>query len=273
MIALSKWPSRIKRKLRELPVIEVLANRISDRRFRAWQNRNPGGNFGEYYAAKTMSRLDSGHSHYTLGGRGKAKHHTAEIDWTPDEFATRALDIWDSIIGFGLTPAMKCVDYGCGSLRLGQHAMRYLDRGNYCGMDVVDTFINQGLELIDPKLIADKAPRLLTITPEHLAGVGEWGPNFIFSSAVLQHVPPDELPEYFRRLAMMMSGNCQAHIIYIDAPRLKRVKALNWVYPLSQILTAMADGAPELELVEDQALPGLGTVEGRKRRAISIRKR
>lgn len=270
-LSLKKWPSRFKRKLRELPLIEAIANRISDRRFRAWQANNPGGTFGDYYAAKTISHLEEGRSHYTLGQRGKAKDHKAQIDWTPDDFATRALDIWEAILGFGLTPRMNCVDYGCGSLRLGQHAMRYLEAGKYCGMDVVDTFINQGLELIDPKLIADKSPLLLTITPDHLSQVAEWKPDFIFSSAVLQHVPPEELPEYFRRLASIMSGHCTAHIIYIAAPRMKRVKALNWVYPLDQILAAMAAGAPGLVLIEDQALPTLGTVEGRKRRAISIR--
>ncbi|MEO6198424.1 MAG: hypothetical protein ABIO68_00595 [Sphingomicrobium sp.] len=270
---LRKLPSRIKRKLRELPVIEAIANRISDRRFRAWQRLNPGRTFGEYYAAKTVALLDQGRGHYTLGGRGKLKDHGAKVEWTADDFSARALDIWATILGLGLTPQMKCVDYGCGSLRLGQHAMRYLAPGHYCGMDVVDTFINQGLALIDPALVVEKAPRLLTITPQSLSEIAEWRPDFIFSSAVLQHVPPDELPEYFRRLVSMMSGPCTAHILYIGGHRLKRVKALNWVYPLDQLLAALAAGAPELAMVEDRVLPELGTVEGRSRRVLTLRRR
>ncbi|MEO7563963.1 MAG: hypothetical protein ABIR63_06185 [Sphingomicrobium sp.] len=270
---LRKLPSRIKRKLRELPVIEALANRISDRRFRAWQKLNPGGTFGDYYAAKTVALLEQGRGHYTLGGRGKVKDHGATVEWAADDFAARALDIWETVVGFGLTPSMKCVDYGCGSLRLGQHAMRYLEPGHYCGMDVVDTFINQGLALIDPTLIAAKAPRLLTITPETLSKTAAWRPEFIFSSAVLQHVPPDELPEYFRRLGSLMSGTCTAHIIYVGGPRLKRVKALNWVYPTDRILAALAAGAPQLAMVEDRTLPQLGTVEGRSRRVLTLRHR
>ncbi len=271
-IALYKWPRRLRRKLRELPLIEAIANRISDGRFRAWQKRHPGGTFGEYYAHKTIDRIEKGHSHYTLGGRGKAKDKPDEIDWTPEQFSQRATDIWETVRGFGLKPDMKCVDYGCGSLRIGQHAIRFLERGNYCGMDVVDTFINQGLDLIGPALIADKAPRLMTITPEYLAEVAAWRPDFIFSSAVLQHVPPEELPEYFRRIELLTTGKCVAHIIYIGGKRRKRVKALNWVYPLDQIVAAMAAGAPALEMVGDEALPGLGTVEGRTRRVLTIRR-
>ena len=60
-IAFKKWPSRLKRKLRELPLIEAIANRISDRRFRAWQANNPDGTFGDYYAAKTIAHRDLCH--------------------------------------------------------------------------------------------------------------------------------------------------------------------------------------------------------------------
>jgi hypothetical protein len=272
-IALYKWPLRLRRKLRELPLIEAIANRISDRRFRAWQEKHPGGSFGDYYADKTIARIERGRGHYTLGLRGKAKDRPEEIDWTPEQFSERATDIWQEIRGLGLKHDMKCVDYGCGSLRIGQHAIRALDRGNYCGMDVVDTFFNQGLELIDPKVIADKAPRLLVIGPKSLAEVAKWRPDFIFSSAVLQHVPSDELDEFFRRIGSLMHAKTTAHILYIGAPRLKRVKALNWVYPLGQITAAMASGAPSLELVDERELPRLGTVEGRTRRVLTIRRR
>lgn len=272
-IAFYKWPLRLKRKLRELPLIETIANRISDRRFRAWQSDNPGQSFGDYYADKTITGIERGRGHYTLGGRGKAKDKPEEIDWTPERFSERATDIWEAIRGFGLKHDMNCVDYGCGSLRVGQHAIRALDRGNYCGMDVVDTFFNQGLELIDPALVEEKAPRLLVISPQSLAEVAEWRPDFIFSSAVLQHVPPDELGEFFRRIESVMHAETTAHILYIGAPRMKRVKALNWVYPLGQILAAMASGAPALELVDERELPRLGTVEGRTRRVLTIRRR
>jgi hypothetical protein len=43
---------------------------------------------------------------------------------------------------------MRCVDFGCGSLRLGQHAIRYLDRSNYWGVDLTDSFIRAGIDLL-----------------------------------------------------------------------------------------------------------------------------
>lgn len=270
MIAMDKLRTSAKRRLRELPAIKAIANGISKRRFKVWKSKNPGGTFGEYYAAKTIAGLKEGRSHYTLGGRGKTKGHTARIDWTPEDFAKRSLDIWEAVRGFGLTPEMKCVDYGCGSLRIGQHAMRFLDSGNYCGMDVVDTFINQGLELVDPDVIAEKMPELLVISPQSLDKIRAWRPDFIFSSAVIQHVPPEELEEFFRCVERLMIKRCTAHVIYISAPRMTQVKALNWVYPAEFLLAAMNSAAPGLTLIDDRALPELGTVEGRTRHVLHI---
>lgn len=267
---MSLLPRRVTSKFRNVALVQWFARWRNDRAFAAWQAANPGGTYAHFYAAVVTRKMGEGKHHYTLGSRGWVPGHGEAVEWAPDSFAQRGLALWEQVRAFGLTPDMRCVDYGCGSLRLGQHAMRFLDAGNYAGIDVVDTFINQGLALIDPALIADKAPRLATISDESIAGLAAWKPAFIFSNAVVQHVPPAELDTYFKRLAAMMGPGARAFVLFIDAPRRRRVKAMNWAYPAAELMAALTAAAPGLSVEIGDVGEAVRMVDGRARRVLRI---
>lgn len=261
---------RFRARFRNVAPVQWIARWRNDRQFGKWTAANPGGTYAQFYAADVEGKLREGKSHYTLGGRGWVPGHGVGVAWEQDSFATRGLALWEQIRDFGLEPDMRCVDYGCGSLRLGQHAMRFLEPGNYAGIDVVDNFIAEGRKLIDPQLVADKRPRLATISDESLADLREWKPDFIFSNAVVQHVPPDELGIFFERLAMMMTPGARAFVLFIDAPRRRRVKAMNWAYPAAELKAAIAAAAPHLVVEVGDVRPEVRMVDGRPRRVLRI---
>ena len=202
----------------------------ADRRARAWQRRNPDKSFSDYYAAHVRHHLDRGRPHPTLGGQGYAGEIGEAVEWNPASFAERGLEAWLDYRRAGIVSGMRCVDYGCGSLRVGQHAIRFLDVGNYWGIDVTQSFIDDGRALIDPLLLTDKRPRLSVIEEPLIDLIGVWAPDFIFSHTVLQHVPEAELATYFDRLARMMGFGCRAMIEFIAAPSTRRIKAMSWGY-------------------------------------------
>jgi hypothetical protein len=249
-------------------LLRAIGHWRSDRRFHRWRARNPGASHADFYAASVARRIAQGKSHCTLGSRGWLPGHGPAIQWDQDSFAERGLGLWQQIRDFGLTPDLRCVDYGCGSLRLGQHAIRFLEAGNYWGIDIVDTFIAQGLALIGPDLIEQKQPHLGVINDSTLADIASWKPDFIFSNAVLQHVPSDELDVYFERLAGMMTRGTRAYVLFITAERERRVKAMNWAYPADILLAPLAR-AGLAATVRDVA-PGIRLVDGRERKVIEI---
>jgi hypothetical protein len=265
-----KLSRRVRYYLRQLPAYRAVADWRAERRFRRWKARNPGATFADYYVARARETLGGGKAHYTLGPRGWVAGHGEDLAYDRDSFATRGLELWRQILDFGLKPDMRCVDYGCGSLRLGQHAMRYLEPGNYCGIDVTDSFIHEGLKLIDPKLLEEKPPWLAVIDDAIIAELRDWQPNFIFSNAVLQHVPPDELATYFGRLGAMMGPGAQAFILFIAAPKLKRVKAMNWAYPPDFLRDAVAAAAPGLNVELGQVDRAIRIVDGQERKVLRI---
>src|SRR6185436_21166804 len=63
--------------------------------------------------------------------------------------------------GRGLLPSHRLLDIGCGALRGGLHFIRYLDTGNYYGMDVNASLIEAGRRELDEANLADRTPHLL----------------------------------------------------------------------------------------------------------------
>ncbi len=97
-------------------------------------------------------------------------------------------------------------------------------------------------------LIASKAPRFGLIDEKTVRAIADWKPDFVFSNAVLQHVPPAELSTYFDRLATMMGDGCEAMIIYIAAPALERIKAMSWAYPRAVLARAARAADPDWQI-------------------------
>ena len=228
--------------LENVPPAVWIGGKIADRRFRQWRKSNPDRPFSQFYVDDVVAKTTRGSGHPTLGLKGFAGPLKGEISWDRAKFAARAREIWDFYAeAIEAKPGMRCVDYGCGSLRVGQHAMRALDPGNYWGLDVSDDFITSGLELVDPRLIEDKRPRLSVISDPTIAAVRAWKPHAIFSNAVLQHVPEPELPSFFRRIAAMMAPGSVAAINFVGRPKARRVKAMSWAYPDELLIAKVAE--------------------------------
>lgn len=241
-----------------LPSLRILLNRLpgasrvgawlGERRFRAWKKRNPGRDFSHFYVDDVLARLRKGKGHPTLGRRGFLRQRAGTVTWTSESFSERGAAQWayySKVTGAG--PGKTCVDFGCGSLRIGQHAFRDLQAGHYWGLDVTDAFINEGLALIDPALIVDKQPRFSIINDATLDDVRAWRPDCIFANAVVQHVPLGELKPFFGRIARIMAPGTIAAMVFIPGSSVRRVKATSWAYPDEVLTCAIAEVDRELE--------------------------
>lgn len=245
----------------------------ADRRARAWQRRNPGKPFSDYYVAYVRQQLGRGRPHPTLGTQGFNHAIGGKVDWDRDNFARRGRNAWQEYRRAGVQSGMRCVDYGCGSLRVGQHAMRFLDVGNYWGIDVTESFIDEGRALVDPALIEAKRPRLSVIEDQLIELIGVWEPHFIFSHTVLQHVPEAELATYFERLARMMGPGCKAVIEFIAAPSNRRIKAMSWAYSDDALRAVAMAIDPTLTIAFDKVPGGGGSAVMDKPRHVMILER
>jgi hypothetical protein len=164
-------------------------------KYEEWRKRNPLKEFKHYFAETVKLELGKGRAHPTLGG-----------ELVDTEFGAAGRGFLKRLLDCGLEPHDTCVDYGCGTLRIGVHVIDYLDPGGYWGFDVADFLLEQGQSLIGEVRWTEKQPRLRVISPESVAEVAAFKPKMLFSSSVLIHVHPEELPEYLHNVISIIGS-------------------------------------------------------------------
>ncbi|MDR4494872.1 MAG: class I SAM-dependent methyltransferase [Nitrospirales bacterium] len=146
------------------------------------------------------------------------------------------------ITRLGLQPHHLCVDFGCGSLRIGQHLIGYLKSGRYIGLDITDRFIRDGLDLLDTGMLQAKDPKIHVINEPILQAVTQMKPDYIICVSVLMHVPPHELDAFFDRILRLMTSQTTLLLFFDESSSPIRTEAKSWAYSVaSSQITYVAD--------------------------------
>jgi len=219
-----------------------------DLKFLLWRIRHPGAHFSDFYAGSIAVGLKQGRSHKTLGNKkflsGSLVSHPIKLEHSENQ--TRGTNYFAVTTRYGLQPEHICVDYGCGSLRVGQHLIDYLQPEKYFGLDIVSDFYEAGKSLLPQQALETKKPQFQTINSITLKAVSIKNPHFIVSFAVLKHIPPNELDPYFRNIVSMMSVRSQAVITFNQAKRTVRTGAKIWDYCQDEIIASVHNQGSDL---------------------------
>lgn len=165
--------------------------------FRRWQSSHPGGNYGQFYADDARGRINQ------IGLKPVILPKTLGRHIGPARARQRGESLLEYLKWAGCRPEHAVVDFGCGSLWAGEVLMSYLEPGRYIGMDVVDFFYHEALQRLGAEFVADRRPVLELISPASLEGVKARKADFIVSTAVLLHVRPADLSDYFTQLTSL----------------------------------------------------------------------
>lgn len=92
----------------------------------------------------------------------------------------------------GLQPHHKLLDIGCGSLRGGIHFIRYLERGNYYGLDINSSLIEAAKVEIKQESLEDKTPHLL-VDDQFTIGKFTEQFDFMLSISLFTHLPVNNI--------------------------------------------------------------------------------
>ena len=224
----------------------LLAIAHEDVSWRIWHFSHAGQAFSDYYADNITRKLDRGKAHRTLGRQKWSKEMpNGGSGGREDKFGGEGLQHFRTIMDLGVTTGSTVVDYGCGSLRIGQHFIRHLDAGHYWGLDVTDRFFRDGLALIDAGTVAVKTPHLQVIGDATLALARKAKPDIIFSIAVMKHVPEAELDTYWKNILGLMASHTVVFVRCDVADRYLRTAAKNWAHTEEAIRAAIARHAPD----------------------------
>src|SRR6185295_5292857 len=91
-------------------------------------------------------------------------------------------------------------------------------------------FFEDGVSLLDPAMVTEKAPRLDVIDAATLQMIRDWQPDLVFSVSVLMHVPPAEIEAFLRKITSLLSRDARAVILFDQTPRNLQAAAMGWTY-------------------------------------------
>tara|TARA_R110000822_G_scaffold31017_8_gene89942 strand:+ start:1053 stop:1751 length:699 start_codon:yes stop_codon:yes gene_type:complete len=147
-----------------------------------------------------------------------------------DEHGQQQLDFLKSR---GLLPEHKLLDFGCGTGRLASKAVPYLNEGNYTGMDISRSGIDECLKLANDENMAEKWP-LFIYGNGTMDQVEDQQFHLIWAHSVFTHLPPEAIKAIFGNLAGMSFG--EFCFTYKRSDSLRRSGLKQFQYPPSWLI-------------------------------------
>lgn len=223
---------------------------LIDLHYQIWKRWHGKATFADYYAGSIAQKLRHGGTHKALGAKkflSGSLFSTAK-DLTATDFRKSGLNFFAAAIDAGLRPHHVCIDYGCGSLRVGQHLLDYLDPGNYWGLDIIDDFFEAGKTLLPESQLECKVPRFRVISPTSLDEAKAATPQFVVSFSVMRHVPPSELAAYLGSVISLMDRETKVLISFTNRMVSARIGAKIWSYSEPDIREAVHALDPSIQI-------------------------
>lgn len=105
----------------------------------------------------------------------------------------------------GLEPGHRVLDFGCGAMRAGIWLVRYLNAGNYFGLDAHRPSLDAAARYEIPLHgLEDKRPRLLHSTNAQVDHFGVQF-DFVLLMAVMIHLTPDAQKQILNRITGVLA--------------------------------------------------------------------
>jgi len=127
---------------------------------------------------------------------------------------------FDFLVAEGLEPRMRFLDIGCGCFRGGVHFIRYLDEGNYYGIDANRSLLDAGCDIELPRHgLKERLPRDRVIHDADFR-FDRFSATFDFALAlsVFTHLPLNHVRLCLTRLAPCMKVGGAFYATFFECP-------------------------------------------------------
>ena len=178
------------------------------------------------------------------------------------------LGYWDKLQAYqlnllvsnGLKPHHKLLDIGCGPLQGGLAYIKYLDKGNYFGIDKNTKAVTIGKTQVRKNKLEDKNPFLSVSDTFGLNEITDVNFDFMWSSQVLYYFDDDLLKSLLKMISLRLKENGKFLCDIIGPKHYEfRLKEHNWylhtVNSLNKIAKDYNLQARELGEIEQYGYP------------------
>jgi SAM-dependent methyltransferase len=108
------------------------------------------------------------------------------------------------LLQHGLEPHHRVLEIGCGNLRAGWRIIRYLDPGNYYGLDISRQVIFSAQQVVAERGLTDKLPYLVLVRDQTFAHLPDATFDVVHAHSVFSHTPLDVIEDCFAHVGRVM---------------------------------------------------------------------
>lgn len=132
----------------------------------------------------------------------------------------------------GLRPEHKLCDMGCGALRGGLQFVRYLDSGNYYGLDINASLLEGGRRELEQAGLAQKEAHLL-LNDKFQAGRFETQFEYVLAVSVFTHLFGNHILRCLAEVRKVLAPQGQFFASFFQAPHPIHIE------PISQLASSI----------------------------------
>lgn len=167
------------------------------------------------------------HYTYRLRGRSWIDYYAHSINTKDSEALAPTPDYLDVGKGFltflqdhGLQPDHALLDYGCGILRGGLQFVPYLKPHRYVGVEISETRLQQGRDLMRAAGIPDDRYETHLVRDCSLRELGDRRFDYIWAHAVLMHMPESDIRAFLSSLKTHLNPGAAFYFTYFPSEQL-----------------------------------------------------
>ncbi len=140
---------------------------------------------------------------------------------------------FEILVRHGLDPKHTLLDIGCGTLRGGRHFIRFLDVGNYTGIDISRAALEYAHLLVENEGLSGKKPRLMLNWEKslHFSDLSKERFDFLLAQSVFTHLPREEIQKCFIGVRKIMHSESLFFFTFRARDRATRVGLKSFQYP------------------------------------------
>ena len=133
----------------------------------------------------------------------------------------------------GLSPRDTLLDIGCGTLRGGRHFIRFLDSGNYTGIDISPKCLEAAHKLVRSENLEGKNPSLILNTSKNMKfkELDTKLFDFILAQSVFTHLPAEIIVECIENIGKVMSEDSAFYFTFKESKTARKIGRKGFVYP------------------------------------------
>jgi SAM-dependent methyltransferase len=156
----------------------------------------------------------------------------------------------------GLKPEHMFLDYGCGVMRLGAFVGKYLDPGNYVGVDISQNRLDQGAIVMAAAGVSEEHYEALAVGGCELTELAGRKFDFVWAQSVLTHMPEADIRTMFRAIRPMMNEGAVYYFTFAPADKRRRMNIKDFWYPTEDMRRIVESEGFTFEVRDDW--PGVG---------------